>query len=86
MDEVYFDDCELNSTGIRKIEEFVDYEIEAMRKKNDGDFDSIATAQIRGQIRAFKRIKALLERSHKEQPPLDQRIKPVTTLVAAGRS
>jgi hypothetical protein len=42
-----------------KLKEHMTGRMDVLRKKNDGDFDAVATAAIRGQIRELKNLVAL---------------------------
>jgi ribosomal protein L30/L7E len=42
-----------------KLKEHIAEQIDMLRRRNDGDFDAVTTASIRGQIRALKNLVAL---------------------------
>ena len=44
-----------------RVQEYVTEQIDVCRRKNDGDLDQFATASLRGEIRALKKILSLGE-------------------------
>jgi len=53
----------------QKLDKFLASELDALRKKNDGDHDAVKTARIRGAIDAVKKLKSL--GTDKPQRPSD---------------
>lgn len=54
-------DSERKSALWLKLEKHIEEQIDLRRRKNDGDLDQFATASLRGEIRALKKILSLGE-------------------------
>lgn len=64
-DSIEFTAHDLQSTMAGKLRRHVEARRQALRVKNDGDLDSIATAKVRGEIKAYKDLKNLFALSKK---------------------
>lgn len=56
--ELGFTGADINGGTWRKLNKYIDAQIDLLRKQNDGDIDALATAKLRGRIVALKALKA----------------------------
>ena len=59
-DQTEFNAHDLQSTVAAKLRQHMDARRQTLRAKNEGDLDPVATAKVRGELKAYKDLLNLL--------------------------